>query len=152
VAFPIAVAKAVVDAIGGEKVGIRLSPANPLHDIVEDHLEETYGTLIAGLAELGLAYVHILESPGQRQLTQTLRGQWPGALILNPATDPSPTGLNELALVEEGTTELLAYGALFLANPDLPARLKAGGPFNTPERTGFFGGDHRGYTDYPALN
>jgi N-ethylmaleimide reductase len=152
VAFPLAVARAVADAIGAEKVGIRLSPANPLHDIVEDQLEETYKTLIAGLAEIGVAYVHILESPGQRSLTQTLRGLWTGALILNPATHPSPTGLPELALVEEGTTELLAYGALFLANPDLPVRLKAGGPFNTPERSGFFGGDHRGYTDYPALN
>ncbi|MFF2246195.1 alkene reductase [Arthrobacter sp. NPDC058130] len=152
VAFPLAVAKAVADAIGAEKVGIRLSPANPLHDITEDDLENTYSTLIAGLAELGLAYVHILESPGQRPLTQTLRSLWPGALILNPATHPAPTGLDELALVEDGTAELLAYGALFLANPDLPVRLEAGGPFNTPERTGFFGGDHHGYTDYPTLN
>lgn len=152
IAFPLEVAKAVAVAIGAEKVGIRLSPANPLHDIVEDGLEETYAALLAGLAELGLAYIHILESAGHRGLTQTLRASWPGTFILNPATHPSPTGLNELGLIEDGTTELLSYGALFLANPDLPKRLGAGGPFNSPERSGFFGGDHRGYTDYPTLN
>jgi N-ethylmaleimide reductase len=135
VRFAVEVTTAVVDAIGGDKVGLRISPGNPLHDIAEDDLELTYKTLVAGLSELGLAYLHIMEAPGQRDLTASLRGQWPGAL----------------ALLKDGTADLISFGALFLANPDLPARLATGGPFNTPERTGFFGGDHRGYTDYPAL-
>ncbi|WP_277307777.1 hypothetical protein [Arthrobacter sp. Soil736] len=151
VRFALEVARAVVAEIGAEKVGIRLSPGNPLHDIFEEDLDLSYKTLVAGLAELGLVYVHVLETDGHRELTAALRGQWPHAFILNPATRRNPTGPAELALVEDGTTDLISYGALFLANPDLPARLAQNGPFNTPERSGFFGGDHRGYTDYPSL-
>lgn len=62
-----------------------------------------------------------------------------------------PTGPDALDLIEDGTADLIAYGALFLANPDLPARLAAGGPFNTPDRATSFGGDHHGSTDYPTL-
>jgi len=151
VRFAVEVTTAVVAAIGGDKVGLRISPGNPLHDIVEEDLEQTYKTLVAGLADLGLAYLHIMEAPEQRELTTSLRAQWPGALVLNPNTFPNPTGPDALKLIEDGTTDVVSFGALFLANPDLPARLAVGGPFNAPDRNGFFGGDHRGYTDYPTL-
>lgn len=72
-------------------------------------------------------------------------------LVLNPFTHPAHTGPEALPLVEEGLADVLAFGALFLANPDLPERLAAGGPFNTPDRRSYYGGDHRGYTDYPRL-
>ncbi|MGO4748363.1 alkene reductase [Streptomyces sp. 2MCAF27] len=149
--FAVEVATAVAQAIGGEKVGFRISPGNPYNDIAEDDLQETYGALVARLAPLGLAYLHQLEAPGVRDLTLRLRKEWPGTFILNPFTGTDPTGPEELGLVEDGTADLIAYGALYLANPDLPARLAAGGPFNTPDRATSFGGDHRGYTDYPAL-
>ena len=68
-----------------------------------------------------------------------------------PVTRPEPTGPGSLALIEDGTADVITFGALFLSNPDLPARLAAGGPFNTPDRATAFGGDHRGYTDYPTL-
>ncbi|MEU7866911.1 alkene reductase [Dactylosporangium sp. NPDC049140] len=151
VRFATEVTTAVAAAIGGDRVGLRISPGNPLHDIAEDDLEQAYKTLVAGIAGLSLSYLHIVEAPGRRALTAGLRAQWPGALILNPDTHPAPTGPDALALIEDGTADLISYGALFLANPDLPARLAGGGPFNTPDRTGFFGGDHRGYTDYPPL-
>ncbi|MES4907167.1 MULTISPECIES: alkene reductase [unclassified Streptomyces] len=149
--FAVEVATAVAQAIGGEKVGFRISPGNPYNDIAEDDLHETYGALVARLAPLGLAYLHQLEAPGVRDLVLRLRKEWPGTFILNPFTGTDPTGPEELGLVEDGTADLIAYGALYLANPDLPARLAAGGPFNTPDRATSFGGDHRGYTDYPAL-
>lgn len=149
--FAVEVAKATVAAIGAERVGIRLSPGNPLHDIVEDDLEAAYAALLAELAPLGLVYIHVMETPGLRELTTALRAQWPGAFILNPGTHPAPTGPADLALVEDGTADLISFGSLFLANPDLPVRLAQGGPFNEPDRTAYFGGDHRGYTDYPAL-
>jgi N-ethylmaleimide reductase len=149
--FAVEVTTAVVDAIGADKVGLRISPGNPLHDIAEDDLDQTYKSLVAAIAGLGVAYLHIMEAPGQRDLTVSLRAQWPGALILNPNTYPEPTGPEELKLLAEGIADVISFGALFLANPDLPVRLAAGGPFNTPDRNGFFGGDHRGYTDYPAL-
>ena len=150
--FGVEVAAAVAEAIGADRVGFRVSPANPFNDIVEDDLELTYKGLVAGLADVGLAYLHVMEAPGQRPLTLSLRGDWPNTLILNPFTGMEPTGPSELTLLEDGTADLIAFGALFLANPDLPARLAAGGPFNTPDRATSFGGDHRGYTDYPTLN
>ena len=152
--FAVEVAKAVAAAIGADKVGFRISPGNPFNDIAETDradLEQTYTALVDALAPLGLPYLHQMEAPAIRDVTTRLRKQWPGTFILNPFTGMEPTGPAELELIEDGTADLIAYGALFLANPDLPARLAAGGPFNAPDRTTFFGGDHRGYTDYPAL-
>lgn len=149
--FAVEVANAVSAAVGSGRTGMRLSPGNPLHDLAETDLEETYGALASELARLDLAYIHVMEAPEQRDLTLRLRRSWPGAFILNPSTRPEPTGPDALRLVEDGTADLIAFGALFLANPDLPARLAAGGPFNTPDRSTSFGGDHRGYTDYPTL-
>jgi hypothetical protein len=113
-------------------------------------MEQTYAALVARFAPLDLAYLHMVEGPG-RDLTRRLRKDWPGVLALNPFTHPQPTGLDALALVEDSTADMIAFGALFLANPDLPRRLAAGGPFNTPDPATFYGGDHRGYTDYTAL-
>jgi N-ethylmaleimide reductase len=152
--FPFKVAKAVAEAIGPNRVGMRISPANPLNDIAENDradLEATYTALVDALASLGLAYLHQLEATEIRDLTVRLRKQWPGTYILNPFTGREPTGPGELNLVDDDTTDLISYAALYLANPDLPERLKAGGPFNSPERGTFFGGDHHGYTDYPTL-
>ncbi|MFD2470268.1 alkene reductase [Amycolatopsis silviterrae] len=147
------VATAVAEAIGAHRTGFRISPGNPLNDIAEtdpSDVEQTYTSLVAALAPLGLAYLHLLEGP-DRDLTKRLRKDWPGVFVLNPFTHPEPTGPDSLGLVEDGTADLIAFGALFLANPDLPDRLAEGGPFNTPDKAAFYGGDHRGYTDYPAL-
>ncbi|GAA2569316.1 alkene reductase [Winogradskya consettensis] len=148
--FAVEVAAAVAEAVGGDKVGFRISPHNTTNDIAEHDVEETYLALVARLAPLGLAYLHVMEST-DRDLTRRLRAEWPATFILNPATKPAPTGVDALQLIEDGTADVIAYGALFLANPDLPARLAAGGPFNTPDFAAAFGGDHRGYTDYPTL-
>ncbi|MER5756537.1 alkene reductase [Streptomyces sp. NPDC002088] len=153
--FAIETAKAVAQAIGADKTGFRMSPGNPFNDIAETDradVEATYTALIDGLAPLGLAYLHQMEAPGYRDFTLTARKAWPTTFILNPFTGQEPTGPAELELIEDGTTDLLAYGALFLANPDLPARLAQGGPFNTPDRATSFGGTEQGYTDYPTLN
>lgn len=150
VRFGVEVATAVADAIGPRRVGFRVSPGNPSNDIIEDDPEDTYGALIARLASLGLCYLHLMEGP-DRDLTGRLRKEWPGAFILNPHTAPEPTGPEALELIEDGTADMIAFGAMFLANPDLPARLAAGGPYNSPDSATFYGGDHRGYTDYPAL-
>jgi N-ethylmaleimide reductase len=147
--FAVEVATAVAEAIGGHRVGVRISPGNPLNDIAEDNPAEVYEALLDRLAGLDLAYLHLMEGP-DRDLTARLRKAWPGTFVLNPFTHPAATGPDALAMVEDGSADIIAYGALFLANPDLPARLAAGGPFNTPDPSTFYGGDHRGYTDYPA--
>lgn len=148
--FGVEVAKAVVDAIGSDRVGFRVSPGNPYNDIAESDLPGLYGELLTALSPLGLAYLHLMEGP-DRELTLQLRKQWQGTFILNPFTHPAPTGPESLRLIEDGTTDAVAFGALFLANPDLPLRLQQDGPFNTPDPATFYGGDERGYTDYPAL-
>ncbi|MFH8835722.1 alkene reductase [Streptomyces sp. NPDC017868] len=149
--FAVETVKAVAAEIGPERTGLRISPANVYNDISESDTEETYTALVDAIEPVGIAYLHITEPvPEVRELTHALRKRFSGTLVLNPATD-GPTGPEALALIEDGTADVLAYGALFLANPDLPARLLAGGPYNTPDRATFFGGDHRGYTDYPAL-
>ncbi|MFJ9711163.1 alkene reductase [Streptomyces sp. NPDC101234] len=148
--FAVETVKAVVEAIGAERTGLRLSPGNPLNDMDEPEPEPTYTALVDALEPLGLAYVHVMEVPGQRELTTALRKRFSGVFVLNPATE-GPTGPEALALVEDGTADVVSYGQLFLANPDLPARLKAGGPFNSANPATFFGGGAEGYTDYPAL-
>ncbi|MBI0296781.1 alkene reductase [Streptomyces sp. PRKS01-29] len=152
--FAVETAKAVAEAIGADKVGFRISPGNSFNDIDESDAtdtEATYTALVEALAPLNLAYLHQMEAPGVRDLTLRLRKAWPSAFILNPFTGQEPTGPTGLELVENGTADLLAYGQLFLANPDLPARLAKGGPFNTPDAATFYGGDEKGFTDYPTL-
>jgi N-ethylmaleimide reductase len=151
--FAVETAKAAAEAIGPDRVGLRISPGGTLQDIDESDpadREATYTALVDALAPLGLAYLHQMEAPEIRDLTVRLRKQWPGTYILNPFTAPRPTGPDELQLIEDDIADLISYGSLFLANPDLPKRLAAGGPFNTPDPTTFYGGDHRGYTDYPT--
>ncbi|MFJ5974867.1 alkene reductase [Streptomyces sp. NPDC093060] len=153
--FAVETAKAVAEAIGADKTGFRISPANPYNDIAETDrtdVDATYTALVDALAPLGLAYLHQMEAPEVRDLTLRLRKAWPTTFILNPFTGMEPTGPEELKLIDDGTADLIAYGGLFLANPDLPTRLKQGGPFNTPDRATSFGGDHTGYTDYPTLD
>jgi N-ethylmaleimide reductase len=152
--FAVKVASAVAAAIGAHRTGIRISPGNPLNDIAESDatdVEQTYTALADALVRLDLVYLHVLET-ANRDLTRRLRRSWPGVFILNPGTYPEFTGPAALELIDDGTADVITFGALFLANPDLPARLAAGGPFNTPDRATFYGGDHRGYTDYPTLS
>ncbi|MEV0223505.1 alkene reductase [Streptomyces sp. NPDC050704] len=149
--FAVEVTKAVAEAIGAHRTGLRVSPGNPFNDISEPDPEPTYTALVQALEPVGLAYLHIAETPGQRELTLRLRKQFSGVLILNPATE-APTGPDELALIEDGTADIIAFARLFLANPDLPARLKSGGPFNEGDPATFYGGDATGYTDYPTLS
>lgn len=126
VRFAVEVTAAVAEAIGGHRVGLRISPGNPYNDIAEDQPAEVYEALLERLAGLDLAYVHVLEGP-VRDLTARLRKAWPGTFVLNPFTYPAVTGPEALKLVEDGSADMVAYGALFLANPDLPTRLAAGG-------------------------
>jgi 2,4-dienoyl-CoA reductase-like NADH-dependent reductase (Old Yellow Enzyme family) len=62
------------------------------------------------------------------------------------------TGPEALKLIETGAADLVSFASLFLANPDLPRRLQRSGPFNTPDYSLAYGGDHRGYIDYPTLS
>ncbi|MEU5895336.1 alkene reductase [Streptomyces venezuelae] len=150
VRFAVAVASAVAEEIGASRTGFRVSPGNPANGVSEPDPEPEYTALAKELGALGLAYLHVVEVGDIRDLTVRLRQDFGGTLVLNPHSE-GPTGPDALALVEDGTADIVAFGALFLANPDLPARLKAGGPYNTPDRATYYGGTEKGYTDYPSL-
>ncbi|GAA5195997.1 alkene reductase [Rugosimonospora acidiphila] len=148
--FTVEVARAVAEAIGADRVGLRISPVIGYSDIREDDHRATYLALLDALNPLGLAYLHLAEG-ADTEFTESLRQRWHGTLILNPSTPGGHTGPEALKLIEAGLADLVSFGGLFLANPDLPERLRTGGLLNTPDQDRFYGGDHRGYTDYPTL-
>ncbi|MFD5682861.1 alkene reductase [Streptomyces bacillaris] len=151
VRFAAEVVKAVAAEIGGARTALRISPSNPYNDIDEPAPDAVYTALAQEIEPLGLAYLHILEDAPIRELTLQLRKVFTGPVLINVHSD-GPTGPDDHTVIDDGIADLISYGVLFLANPDLPARLKAGGPFNTPDPSTFFGGDAKGYTDYPALD
>ncbi|WP_190067517.1 alkene reductase, partial [Streptomyces griseocarneus] len=131
--FALEVVRAVVAEIGADKTALRISPTNPLNTIEEPEPAPVYTALVDAIEPLGLAYLHILEANADiRELTLDLRKRFTGTVVLNAFTG-GPTGPDDLHLIEDGIADILSYGFLFVANPDLPARLKAGGPFNTPD-------------------
>nr|WP_221471471.1 alkene reductase [Amycolatopsis umgeniensis] len=148
------VARAVSDAIGPDRVGIRLSPGVTYNGMAESDTAELYTALVAALAPLSLAYLHVAEFL-TRDITRLIRAQWPGALILNPhPTADSFPGTAEIGAeaLRDGVADAISLAELWLANPDLPARIQTGGPYAEADKATFYGGDHRGYTDYPTLN
>ncbi|WP_225782067.1 alkene reductase [Xenophilus sp. Marseille-Q4582] len=157
--FLLEVTRAVVDAIGGGKVGIRLSPVTPANDIVDSHPQPLFDYVVRQLAPLGLAYVHIIEGAtgGPRELEdrpfdydalktayRAAGGQ--AAWMVNNGYDQP---LAETA-VQEGD-DLVAFGRPFIANPDLVRRLREGAPWNALDKATLYGGGEKGYTDYPTL-
>ncbi|MCP9986047.1 alkene reductase [Streptomyces sudanensis] len=150
--FTVEVTEAVAAAIGNERTAMRISPGNTYNDIAEDDTEALYAALVPALPEL--AFLEVCEIVA-RPVTRTLRDLWKGNLVVNPhpAQDSFPaTRESAQQVLDEGLADAVSLGALFLANPDLPARIEAGGPFNEPDEATYYGGDHRGYTDYPVLS
>ncbi|MQY05204.1 alkene reductase [Actinomadura macrotermitis] len=146
--------QAVAAAVGAERVGLRVSPGNPENELVEHDPQGTYQALLAELAPLGLAYLHVLER-GEYGAIAGLRPHWPGTLIANyNGTAPSSREAAEEVLAK-GLADVFSFGRLFIANPDLPARFATGAPLNELREEvvyGFPEGDHAvGYVDYPAL-
>ncbi|WP_433332600.1 alkene reductase [Spirillospora sp. CA-294931] len=151
--FAVELVRAVSDAIGPERLALRVSPGNPFNNMSESDTDELYPALMRELRQFPLAYVHVMESTS-RESTRKVREAWGGTLVLNPhaTAESSPSRADEaLEAIRAGLADAVAFGELWLANPDLPARVKAGGPFNGADPATFYGGDHRGYTDYPAL-
>jgi N-ethylmaleimide reductase len=148
--FLIEVADAVVAAVGAERVGVRLSPANSFNDIVEHETEAVYDAVVAGLAPLSPSYLHVVEGPPA--ISARIRRGWTGTLIVNPAFSLPTTRENLEALLAGGPADLIAVGRAFLANPDLVRRLELDAPLNPADETSFYGGTDAGYIDYPALD
>ena len=148
--FVIETVQAVVAAVGGERVGIRISPNGTFNDMVESQIEETHGALLAGIDSLGLAYLHVGEQPGFAGIAFA-RALWSGVLIGNTGYGDSEKIASAHSLVESGGADAVSFGRLALANPDLPARIKEGAAMNDPDSKTFYSGGAKGYTDYPTL-
>ena len=147
--FAIEVAKAIAEEIGADRTAIRLSPGTTMWGIDEGaEGPDLYRYLVGELEKLGLAYVHIMHQ-GDESLLADIRRIWTRALILNRPGRPSGQIGADVA---SGLADMEAYGQLVLANPDFVARLKADAPMNDADRMTFFGGDAKGYTDYPAMS
>ena len=152
--------RAAVDAVGGGKVGIRLSPVTPANDIVDEDPQPLFDYVIRQLAQLRLAYIHVIEGAtgGPRELpdrpfdyaalkTAYREAGGKGAWMVNNAYD---AGLAE-KVVADGTADIVAFGKLYIANPDLVERLRTKAPLNAWDQSTFYGGGEKGYTDYPTL-
>jgi 2,4-dienoyl-CoA reductase-like NADH-dependent reductase (Old Yellow Enzyme family) len=146
--FAIEVVTAVAAEIGADRTALRVSPGMTLWGIDEGpEGPDLYRYLVGELNRLGLAYLHIAHQ-GDEALLADIRGSWKGPLILNRAGRPRDRIGADVAA---GLADLEAYGQFVLANPDFVARLKAGTSMNAADRSTFFGGTARGYTDYPAM-
>ncbi|WP_406303910.1 alkene reductase [Streptomyces sp. NBC_00885] len=148
--FAVEVAEATADAIGADRVGIRLSPGGQVWEMAEDDVPQLYGALLDALAPLGLAYVHALVTADD-DLMITLRKAWSGAFIVNPGGQIGPTPTDQ-ALGERWLAQgadLIGYGRAYLANPDLVERLRTGLPLrDTPDKDTWYSGGDTGYVDY----
>ncbi len=147
------VTRAVAEAIGADKVGIRISPSHNIQGCLEEDEHETrvaYETLVEGIADLGLAYLSILGDPAGDLVTD-LRKTFGGPTVLNSGF-ASVTQLSDVEeILEAGHGDLVAVGREYLANPDLAERWRTGAALNEPDPDTFYGGGAEGYTDYPFL-
>ena len=147
------VTRAVAEAIGPERVGIRISPAHNIQGATEEDpadVEATYTALVQGIAPLGLAYLSVLADPSL-DLVQGLRKEFGGVLIANDGFGRLTTRETAQAVLDDDLADAVAVGRLYLANPDLPARWQSGADLNEPNPDTFYGGGAEGYTDYPSL-
>lgn len=151
--FVIEVMQAMVSAIGENKVAIKLSPSIPYNSIIDSNPTTLYSYLIGELNELPLAYVHLMNplfpTDSLPQYPRDVIGTF-GTLSKHPIIANGgysrETGEQEL---EKGIASMISFGALFLANPDLPKRFEMNAPLNQPDRATMYGGGEKGYTDYP---
>ena len=154
------VVRAITSAIGGGRTGIRLSPVTPANDAYDADPQPLFDYVVRQLATLDLAYIHIIEGAtgGPRILPDrpfdyaAVQAAYrdaggKGAWMVNNGLDKA---LAEKALTQGA--DLVAFGRPYIANPDLVARLKRGGPFSEGNKATYYGGGAQGYTDYPALD
>ncbi|MFJ9962974.1 alkene reductase [Streptomyces avermitilis] len=153
--FPVEVTEAVVDAIGAERVGVRISPGTTVNGVEEDDTELLYPALVEALAALGPAYLHLVHADPDRPLFRHIRENWPTTLMANPVLGPelpADGGAHAAGRLLSAGADLIALGRPFLANPDLVTRLRTGAPVNpVRDRYLMYVGGERGYTDYPTL-
>jgi N-ethylmaleimide reductase len=151
--FPLEVVDAVCRVWDKSRVGIRLSPVSPFNDIQVSDPEKIYSYLVRELSARGLGFIHVVEGAtgGPRDIEPFdfvgLRKNFNGAYIANNGYT------RELAIeaLRDGRVDLIAFGKSYISNPDLVERLRRNAPLNELDAATLYGGDAKGYTDYPRL-
>ncbi|MGT2510871.1 alkene reductase [Cupriavidus basilensis] len=145
--FVVETLEAMAEAIGAGCVGLRICPGNPYNDMHDDDPAVTYGALLDAIAPLGLAYLHVSRSPDPALDAFALaRRHFGGAILVNDGFDGASAG----RAVASGVGDAVSFARHFIANPDLPARLRRGAPLAAFDRALLYTPGERGYTDYPA--
>jgi N-ethylmaleimide reductase len=152
--FHLEITEAVVGVWGAHRVGMRLSPSGTFNDMNDSNPQATFGYLVAALNRFDLAYLHLIEA-GEGDLrhggtavpTSYFRSIYKGLLMVNGNYDRERGD----AVIASGGADLVSFGVKFLANPDLPERFRLNAELNQPDFATFYGGNEKGYTDYPVL-
>jgi N-ethylmaleimide reductase len=151
--FLLEVTKAVVETAGSDKVGIRISPVNPFNDMKDSNPQALFNYVTEQLNQFNLAYLHAVEGGihggGKADAFDfvQMRKLFKGAYMANLSYDKARGN----AAVASGHADVIAYGVPFIANPDLVERYKTDAPLNEADSKSFYGGNEKGYTDYPFL-
>jgi len=137
---------------------VRLTPMGGPGGSWDSDPETVYVAAARALSGRGLAYLHVVRPNGHggnaadlergNRIVAGMRAAFDGAFIVNGEFTPEAAA----EWVSGGRADAVAFGRLFIANPDLPARIAAGGPYTAPDRDSFYGGSRAGYTDYPTLH
>ena len=156
--FLMEITQAVIGVWGANRVGVRLSPYGIANDSGEADPMPLYTHVVRALNPLGLAYLHFIEprssGAGRAEVNHQnvpsamvlFRPIWKGVLI----TAGGFTGETAEAAIAAGHADAIAFGRIFISNPDLPRRLREGFPLTPYNRATFYGGEEKGYTDYPV--
>src|SRR3569623_1189303 len=150
--FLVEVTEAVVAVWGGDRVGVRLSPNTNFNDMFDSDPRAIFGHAAKALERFNLAYIHVTRaSPGDNVPGGPIDADFFRPLIRNAIISAAGYTSKEAAAqqLRSGNADAIAFGTLFSSFPDLPARRKQNAPLAPGDRATFYGGDAKGYTDYP---
>lgn len=145
--FLLEVTDAAISVWGSGRVGVHMAPRGDAHAMGDSDPAATFGYVARELGRRGIAFLCAREYTGDDSLGPRLRREFGGVFIANERF----TGETARKVLARGEADAVAFGVLFIANPDLPHRLATGAPLNDPDPTTFYASGPEGYTDYPAL-
>jgi 2,4-dienoyl-CoA reductase-like NADH-dependent reductase (Old Yellow Enzyme family) len=141
------VTDAAIAVWGADRVGMHIAPQCDTHSMGDADPATTFGYLATELGRRKIAFICARESLATPRLGPALKRAFGGVFIANEGF----TAATAEQVLAAGEADAVAWGKQFIANPDLPRRLRTQGPFNTPDQETFYGSGEQGYTDYPAL-
>ena len=138
---------AAISVFGADRVGLHLAPRGDAHDMGDSDLAATFGYVARAMRDRGLAFLMARERVAPDSIGPQLKAAFGGPYIVNEGFDLA----SAKAALASGEADAVAFGKLFISNPDLPARLKSGAPLNPWTAETFYSPGPEGYVDYPAL-